>query len=468
MESVLIKKTVEELMEKFGAGNHKPGSGSAAAFQGMISAKLISTVISLTAEEKRRHLYSQYIHELLDFQEEIENRIYPELADLFQLDSEQFDKTIKLRIARDNEKDEATKNQLRRQALEELKIAIDIPFKIGILCTELAEISAYVFDNGFTSARGDSQVGLSGAISALAGCIAIIRLNVLSFNSDEFEYCQSVVSKVNNLGSAYHRLNKLADSKIKILEAEFEGKIPLFRGVNILIKKYRNNIDLNIEQCVRDLQNLVWTYRHLIWKKNTPKKELQILRPDLILKRVLGYDYFSSSRFGIPSEAGKIIEVAGIIDQPNRLVAVSNAFSPEVQKFTAAHELGHAILHNQPILHRDIPTDCIGKRKTRDKTELEADKFASYFLMPRKSIEKEFENIFSTRLLELNENTAFKFGGRNTSDIRRECKNLRGFSRKLATLDSFDNRQFPSLSDKFGVSKEAIAIRLEELGLIRY
>jgi formiminotetrahydrofolate cyclodeaminase len=34
---------LKDLM-KFGAGNHKPGSGSAAAFQGMVSAKLISTV----------------------------------------------------------------------------------------------------------------------------------------------------------------------------------------------------------------------------------------------------------------------------------------------------------------------------------------------------------------------------------------------------------------------------------------
>ncbi|MGB5820344.1 MAG: cyclodeaminase/cyclohydrolase family protein [Saonia sp.] len=468
MESELIKKTVEDLMEKFGAGNHKPGSGSAAAFQGMISAKLISTVISLTADEKRRHLYSHYILELLDFQEQIERRIYPTLVDLFQFDSEQFDKTIKLRIARNEEKDEATENQLRRQALEELKIAIAIPLQIATLCNELAEISAYVFDNGFKSARGDSQVGLSGAVSALAGCMAIIRLNVLSFNSDEFEYCKSVVSKVDNLDNEYQRLNKLANSKIKILQAEFEEKIPLFQGVNDIIKQYRGNIDLNIEQCARALQNLVWTNRHLIWKKNIPNNELQILRPDLILKRVLGYDYFSSTRFGIPSEGGEVIVVAGIIDQPNKLVAVSNSFSPEIQKFTAAHELGHAILHEQPILHRDIPTDCAGKRKTRDKTEVHADKFATFFLMPTKSVQKEFEKIFSSKLFELNENSAFKFGGRSTSDIRRECKNLRGFSRKLAALESFENKEFTSLSNKFNVSTEAMAIRLEELGLLRY
>jgi formiminotetrahydrofolate cyclodeaminase len=54
-------------MAQFKAGNHKPGSGSAAAFQGMVSKKLISTVISLTAEEKRRHIYYGYIDQPLDF-----------------------------------------------------------------------------------------------------------------------------------------------------------------------------------------------------------------------------------------------------------------------------------------------------------------------------------------------------------------------------------------------------------------
>ena len=39
METDLLEKSVNELMEKFGAGNHKPGSCSAAAFQGMVSAK---------------------------------------------------------------------------------------------------------------------------------------------------------------------------------------------------------------------------------------------------------------------------------------------------------------------------------------------------------------------------------------------------------------------------------------------
>ncbi|MFG6685039.1 cyclodeaminase/cyclohydrolase family protein [Mariniflexile sp. HNIBRBA6329] len=464
----LLERTVNDLMEKFGAGNHKPGSGSAAAFQGMVSAKLISTVISLCADEKRKHLYSHCIFELLDFQEQIENRIYPELADKFQFDSEQFDKTINLRKARDNEKDGIIKNQLRRQALEELKVSIAIPLQIASLCKEVAEIAAFVFDNGFKAARGDSQVSLSGSVLAIAGCISIIRLNVLSFNSDEYEYSKSIVSKVNTLELEYKRLNKIAGSKIEILNDEFKKKIPLFDGINKIFTKYKINKSLDIEQCARELQNLLWKNKHLIWKKNIPESYLDILNPEVIFKKALGYDYLSSDRYAVPIEEDGIVEVAGVIDQPNKLVLVSDKFPDQVQRFTAAHELGHAILHKQSILHRDIPTDSPDKRVAFSKVEKEADKFASYFLMPSRLIKKEFEEKFSSEVFQLNETSAFNFGGKSLVDLKRECKTLRDLSRKLASAEFFENKRFESLSKRFGVSIEAMAIRLEELNLVHY
>lgn len=468
MEVNLLEGTVKKLMEKFGAGNHKPGSGSAAAFQGMISAKLISTVISLTAEEKRRMIYAHCVFDLLGFQDEIEKRIYPKLEELFILDSIEFDKTIKLREARDNENDEFIKNQLRRQALEQLKISITIPLEIAQLCLELADISAYVFDNGFKAARGDSQVGLSGAVSAIAGCIAIIRLNILSFNSDEFEYCKSVVKQVNDLDLGYQRLSKTVESKIGILKNEFDEKIPLFEGINKIISKCRTDKKIALENCVRELQILIWDNKHLIWKKSIPTNHLDILRPDIIFKQVLGFDYLSSAKYAVPTENGLTVEVAGVIDQPQKIVAISNGFPYEVQKFTAAHELGHAFLHDQPILHRDIPVDCPGKRETRDKTEIEADKFATYFLMPTKWIKSEFGKRYTENIFQINEDSAFKFGGLSSIELKNECKNLRGLSRKLSSGEFFNNSKFISLAELFNVSVEAMAIRLEELNLVRY
>lgn len=462
----LLEKTVADLMDKFGAGNHKPGSGSAAAFQGMVSAKLISTVISLTTEEKRRKQYGSIFTELLDFHDQIENSIYPNLSRLFQLDSEQFDKAIVLRIARDSEIDEIKKNQLRREALEQLKISIDIPLEIAIICKELADIAAYIFDYGFKAARGDSQVGLSGAVSAIGGCISIIRLNVLSFSADEYEYAKSVVQNVNSLNSVYEKLNNIANERIKVLQSEFDTKVPLFEGVNNIISKYRSNKNLRIEDCVSDLQNLIWTNRTLIWKNNVPNNPLEILRPDSIFRQVLGYGYVDSEIYGVLEE-GQTTEVAGAIDQPNKLVVISNKYPREVMRFTSAHELGHAILHDHPILHRDMPSDCIGARFSRDLVEIEADKFATYFLMPEKLVREKFELIYGVPQFHLDENSAFRFGGRTTKDIMKECKDIRGLARKLASADSFDNRNFLSLSHIFGVSIQAMSIRIEELGLLR-
>ena len=100
--------------------------------------------------------------------------------------------------------------------------------------------------------------------------------------------------------------------------------------------------------------------------------------------------------------------------------------------------------------------------------EIEADAFATYFLMPTKWIKKEFENRFSNEVFQINEDTAFRYGGRSVNDLRKECKAMRGLSRKLASTELYDSKNFISLAKQFNVSVEAMAIRLEELDLVKY
>jgi formiminotetrahydrofolate cyclodeaminase/Zn-dependent peptidase ImmA (M78 family) len=466
MKIDFLDKTVGDLMNKLGAGNAHPGSGSAAAFQGMVSAKMISTVLTLTANSKSPHLYAGCIDEVINYQCQIESRIYPELATLFQKDSDMFEKTITNRKLRDEATEEASQNFYRRQALQDLKVCIIIPFEIAKLCSELAEIASFVFDNCVKKARGDAQVGLSGAISALAGCISIIRLNVLSFNSDEYNYTKSVVQEVDSLAQNYQHLSALADYKIKVLQSEFNAKIPLFEGISLLLSKYRGKKNIDVEQCARDLQNLIWDNRHLIWKENSAVNRLEILKPEIILKRVLGFDCFFSEKYGVPTGDDRVIEVAGVIDQPNKLVAISTKYSKEVQNFTAAHELGHALLHTQAILHRDNPLDRASIRTDGDYTEFMADKFATFFLMPKKLVEEGFFEIYNTTNFQITEETAFKFGGKKAHELRDEFKNKRALALKLATTTSYNGMFFISLAKTFGVSQTAMAIRLEELELV--
>lgn len=88
--------------------------------------------------------------------------------------------------------------------------------------------------------------------------------------------------------------------------------------------------------------------------------------------------------------------------------------------------------------------------------------------MPTKWVKIEFGNRFGNDIFEIDENSAFKFGGRNIIEIKNECKNIRGLSRKLSSTQIYDGNNFISLFKLFNVSIEAMAIRLEELKLLKY
>lgn len=472
MNVKLLNLSTKELLEKFGAGNHKPGSGSAAAFQGMISAKLLVTVISLTNEKKRKHNYSECLPKLLKMDEDIQDRIFPELTKLFNEDSVQFDKTIKLREARDLELDLFKKNKLSREALEALELAIKIPLIIAELSIELAEIAEYVFDNAFQSARGDSQVALSGAVAALGGCLSIIQLNMLSFGGDRNEWFEDIIPKVKRLKAIYQKLNLKTISKIEILEVEVQEKASLYKEVDVLVKKIRLKQKISnpeIEEFVSQFQNLIWINRKKIWKKNILHYN-DILKPGIVLKKVLGYNFDVAKEIISNVDENEDSEIAGLIDQKNKLVVVSDKFNTQIQNFTIAHEMGHAFLHKHNVMHRDRAINGSSLIASRDIEELQADKFATYFLMPSKLVKEVFENIFGTRKFKIDDNSAFYLTkGKGTSNsLRRDCKNRRGLAIMLASTNFYFDKPNDSISEIFNVSVETMAIRLEELDLFEF
>jgi len=467
MDCRLLDITTQELLEKFGAGNHKPGSGSAAAFQGMIAAKLLVTVISLTNDEKRRRNYSKSLPRLLEIGEEIQNRIFPELTRLFEVDSVQFDKTIKLRKERDAEDDIYRNNLLALQALEELKINIETPLEIAQLNIELANMADFVFDHGFQSARGDSHVALSGAISGLAGCLSIIQLNLTLFGCDEHEWSKNIIEKTDGLKKVYQKLHIISDGKIEVLENEVSANAKLHSEVNELFAEIRSKNKIStpdIELYTSKFQKLIWRHRSTIWKKNTPKEYIDILKPSKVFEKVLGYQCHENIKFN------KNDEIAGIIDQPKKLVLISNEYPVPIQNFTIAHELGHALLHEQSVLHRDKPVDGSKVEVRRNIEEFQADKFAALFLMPGELVRRVFKETFGVEQFILNEDsTFFLTKGRMTmSQFRKECRDVSGLALKLASADNYFSAPITPIAEKFGVSVGAMAIRLEELQLLKF
>ncbi len=467
MDIPLLELPANKLLDMFGAGEHKPGSGSAAALQGMLAAQLICTVISLTIDPKRRHYYRSQIDDLENANSKIKDKIYPQLADLFREDSAQFDKIIKLRRIRDAEKNDTTKKKLSEEALEELIPATEMPIKIAELCIELSGFALLIFDYGFKSARGDSGVALSSAVSAIAGCLSIIPLNLISFTTNE--WASSVISRTETLRTKYDHLSCETSKRIDRLRLEANDNIEFYQEIRIFkdIRKTRSVAsNLEIENIAIDLQRFIWKNRDKIFRKDVPQNPLDILNPEIVIKTI-GYEFTADLPLGQHTVNGKIFEVAGLIDNQSKKISISTQFPITTQRFTAAHELGHALLHEQSILHRDRALDGSLNLPVRDKTEFQADKFSTYFLMPKKQVVKIFSSIFLTNKFQLSEITSFALSV-DGSDITEECSNLRALSRILAATEYYNGKPFPSLSKQFNVSIEAMAIRLEELRLLEF
>lgn len=130
----LIKLPTEQLLTKFGSGGHKPGSGSAAALLGLVSCKLVQTVVTLP---EGRDQYQGVQAQLTLANEDVVGDIEPILMAAIQDDSDAFDRVIKARRLRDKEDDKNKKRQLADRALGELRAATDIPLRIAEICIQL-------------------------------------------------------------------------------------------------------------------------------------------------------------------------------------------------------------------------------------------------------------------------------------------------------------------------------------------
>ncbi|MDI5888589.1 cyclodeaminase/cyclohydrolase family protein [Flavobacterium yafengii] len=467
MELDFSKITVNELLEALGKGGHKPGSGSAAALQGMISAKLAQTVIAISSRKKYYETYKSVLPKLSEMSADIENNILPKLADFFQQDAYYFDKAIKARTATlkaEAASDFYEASRLRKKEADELKMSVRIPLEIAELCVNLARISLYVFNNAFKSARGDSHVALGGAIASLAGCLSIVQLNFLSFKINHFYWTKEMSEWYNDLKREYEKLKGEVDNCVIILEGEVSGRMALYSDTNNFLEKYKVDkewTENEIEKLASEFQNLLWNHHKSIWGTYLTSPR-QIIHPQTIFEEVFDYDF---GEFPHLDNDDEFAECAGYIDQRERHIVLSNKYSSEVRNFTAAHELGHALLHNQTVLHRDIPLDG-SNPGPRSITEKQADKFATFFLMPKRQLLKTFSELFNTRKLLINDNTAFNLIRGSESDLRSKIKNRRDFALKIASADIYAGHPFKSLAQQYNVSVIAMAIRLEELDLV--
>lgn len=222
--------------------------------------------------------------------------------------------------------------------------------------------------------------------------------------------------------------------------------------------------DPQIEEIARSVQRELWQRRAELFGDTSDP--IRVLNPAKVLE-LYGYEVrYHDGGLGRVRQDGATFEVAGLIDPASKVVEISTLPLPMERLFTLAHELGHVVLNSVGTgVHRDRPLN--GTRTTRDVDERSADKFAAYFLMPGKALCQVFTSCFLTDRFELNDATAFALRASTLDDVQAEFPTLRAMSCYIASAEHYNSRVFRSLASIFNVSPMAMAIRLEELGLVR-
>lgn len=144
--------------------------------------------------------------------------------------------------------------------------------------------------------------------------------------------------------------------------------------------------------------------------------------------------YAVASAYGVEvKEVPMEDSVSGIlvIRDEHAAIGVNEAHHPNRQRFSIAHELGHFMLHSKssnlfidatPIFFRDDHS-----ADGTEYQEIQANAFAAELLMPEKILREQLRN---------------------------------------RPIDAFDDLPLRQLAARFGVSVQALSIRLTRLGLI--
>lgn len=208
----------------------------------------------------------------------------------------------------------------------------------------------------------------------------------------------------------------------------------------------------------------IWNRKDELFQGVGPSNPLDLVDPAVGLF-VKGFEVKSDPALGEMWEDGIHSRVAGIVDQRSGIVRVAVGLSEEERRFTTGHELGHVIMHpNMTGLHRDRVV--AGPMVRKNAREREADAFCSCFIMPAKMVMKRFLQCFRMATFYLNEDSVFGLGLGTIDRAQRTIRTKRQASLAVATAGGFMGVAFEPMSRFFRVSPTAMAIRLEEVGLV--
>ena len=213
----------------------------------------------------------------------------------------------------------------------------------------------------------------------------------------------------------------------------------------------------------------IWKRRREFWPRDIGPEELFPLDVPSVIHNFLGVKVEEPEE--IPAEEER--EIAGFIDRAENRIVAAQKYKDQWRRFTLAHELGHWILHPAVVLLRERPLN--GSERDdykRPHEEVEADAFAAELLMPTKLLNKMFSEIFGTPIDGRIPNDDLAFWFSNALSIKIKPSELIAYEPRrrallLAQAKTWKSVPIIPLADRFGVSPTAMAIQLEELGLVR-
>jgi hypothetical protein len=223
------------------------------------------------------------------------------------------------------------------------------------------------------------------------------------------------------------------------------------------MSSHRPSIELEARRLLADIEKSA----KKLWP-NTQPARLHMCDPEAAC-RLLGLQFLPDSHLG--SYGGTA--TAGMLDRRNMavLLASSTRYGFEAQRFTAAHEVGHFVLHPDEVLFRDRSLSDHGKE--RPPKEREADYFAACFLMPPKLLGEAFRVRFQGRQPLTNTGAVcFNLSARNAAYLEGLPPRSMEFAVAVGRAESFNGQRFTSLAHLFNVSPQAMALRLLELELV--
>jgi formiminotetrahydrofolate cyclodeaminase len=210
-----LQLPTQKLLDEFGAGRHKPGSGSAAALLGLVACKMMQTVICVTL---RNRVYADNFSQLEFVGSILSERHEPFFREAIQRDSIQFDRYHQAVLAKRASVDATDRRRLTDRARQELMPATQIPFEIADHGVDTAERGLIVYDLGARYARGDSGVAISSALSCCSGALFVVYLNLLQFR--EGQWAATMRASADLIAERYQSLQVEQFRRVSRIQAE--------------------------------------------------------------------------------------------------------------------------------------------------------------------------------------------------------------------------------------------------------